>query len=227
MIDRALIDRALTVMQFAQWLEKEHPDIYEVLYAQALNSQRSSLGALGDDGDGLTDITFDSGDVTVDSEVSPAVSIDTSATDGGFGSGLLSAASSIGSWLVSPQGLNSIAAVGTTVLRVQEAQQIADMKMAVINSNAARAAAGKPVVPITYAQNDQGQTVPVYDGSTLQMMPPELEAAIQQGRAHPVTLADGSTGYAIDNPTLSSLLGVSIPWYAWVFGAGILLLALR
>lgn len=214
-------------IEFAQWLEKEHPDIYEMLYAQVQQSGVHSLSGFGDDSSGLTDIQFDSGDVTTSSEVESAVSSDSAGTDGGFGSGLMSALSNVGNWLVSPQGLNSIASVGTAVLKVQEAQQVANMKMAVINANATRAASGQPVVPITYTQNAQGQVIPVYDGNTVQMMPPQLETAIQQGRAHQITLSDGSTGYAIDNPTLSSLLGVSnVPWYFWAVGAAILALAL-
>lgn len=251
------IGRSLAAIEYAQWLEKEHPDIFEVLYSQARNNGigNNKLGVLGDDG--ITDIQFDPGDIELSPGTSAAIDFASydpepvlqnipisfaptdspvsvtnvatgqGSTSGGFGSGLLSALSSVGNWLTSPSGLSSIATIGTTVLKMQETQQAANLKMAVINGNASRAAAGKSVVPITYMTNEQGQTVPVYDTGTMQLMPPELEAAIQQGRAHQVTLADGSVGYAIDNPTLSSLLGVSqIPWYVWAAGASILALAL-
>lgn len=220
-------DQIRAANEFAGWLESVHPDIYEVLYAQARQSR--GLSGLGDDGEDpvLQEIPFDpNADLPVQSVNVATQSPDD--TSSGWGSGILSALSSIGSWMVSPQGLTTLANVGTTVLKAQTAQTEANLKMAVIQANATRAAAGQRVIPITYTQNADGQTVPVYDTGTMQMMPPELESAIQQGRAHPVTLPDGSAGYAIDAPTLTSLLhSTGIPVYGWVILAVLIFAAIR
>lgn len=207
--------------QFAQWLQNEHPDIYARLYAMRVNQR---LSGLGDDGDftdpGLQDVSTNAVDA-----VNVVDSPDLASSDsGGIGTGILSSLESVGQWLISPQGLTAIATVGTTVLKVQQAQQTAQMQQAVIQANAQRAATGQPTVPITYATNAQGAVVPVYDTSTLQMMPPDLETAVQQGRAHEVTLPNGSIGYEVDQPTLTSLLNsTGIPWYGWLVAVGLLL----
>lgn len=227
-----------TRAQFAAWLDKEHPDIFEVMYAHHIQRRFSGLG------DDLPEVDVTA---TTDNSTTPLTTVDEStltdtavdipvdnvniATDSaadttsGWGSGVLSALSSVGNYLVSPQGLTTLAQVGTAVLKTQQAQATANMQMAIINANAQRAATGQSPIPITYAQNAQGATVPVYDTSTMQQMPVQLEQAIAEGRAHPVTLPDGSTGYAMDNPTLSTLLGNQLPWYVWAGIAAVVLLA--
>lgn len=241
--------------QFAMWLEREHPDIYEVLYAQA--HQASTLSGLGDDG--LISIDFSPDDISLTSEASDAINysdflnsfeapiqtlsfersgsqqtisqadtpisapnVITQPSSGSSG-GILSALSSVGNWIVSPQGLTSLANVGTAVLKVQQAQATAQLQQAVIQANAQRAVQNKNPLPITYMTDDTGHLVPVYDMSVGTYMPPQLEQAIQQGSARPVTLPDGSTGYTIDSPTLTSLFGSSIPWWFWLVGGALIL----
>jgi hypothetical protein len=81
-------------------------------------------------------------------------------------------------------------------------------------------------MPITYTTNANGQLVPVYDAGTMTLMPPEINQAIAQGRAHEVVLADGSTGYTLDPSTLNSVLSTGLPLWVWVVLGGILLAAL-
>lgn len=237
--------------QFAVWLEKEHPDIYAHVYMTARQSHFRGFGDDASDGSNIaSDVAAmdtssqdlrESGGYDTSSSApvlsDPTIS-DVSVSDvgisspnivtqpaSGTASGVLDSLSQIGSWLISPQGLTTVANTAGAVLKVQQAQATAQLQRQVIAANANRAAAGQSVVPITYTQNAQGQVIPVYDTGTMSLMPPELETAIQQGRAHMVSLPDGSTGYAIDNPTLNSLLGsTGIPLWGW--GLGLLLLVL-
>lgn len=230
--------------EFAAWLGKEHPDVYAQLYAhaksQGVGSRRLS-GFGQDDGSAdpiSSDVVTVSADVPVDtsSTYDPSapiqdIGVDTSvisapnvvtSPDSGSSGGVLSALADVGSWLVSPQGLTSLAQVGTAVLKVQQSQQVAQAQMAVIQANAQRAAAGKSPLPITYTTDATGHVVPVYETGSAAVSP-QLEAAINAGQARAITLPDGSTGYTLDQPTLNSLLGVSIPWYVWALAGGILL----
>jgi hypothetical protein len=236
--------------QFAQWLGTVHPDIYAQLYAHAksLGVGTRTLSGFGDDS---TDpISADEVTVTADAPVDASsyspdapiqdIGVDTSSIDtsvisapnvvtspdSGSSGGVLSALSSVGSWLVSPQGLTSLAQVGTAVLKVQQAQTVANAQLAVIQANAQRAAAGQSPVPISYVTDSTGHLVPVYETGSAAVSP-TLETAIAQGRATAVTLPDGSTGYTLDQPTLNSLLGVSVPWYVWAAGALLLVLLAR
>jgi len=98
--------------------------------------------------------------------------------------------------------------------------------MAVIQSQAQRAAAGLSPAPITYSQDANGNLIPVYNTGTNSYMPADLESAIASGRAHAITLPDGSIGYAMDSSTLHSVLNLSsVPWWAWALAGGILLYA--
>jgi hypothetical protein len=231
--------------EFAQWLNQEHPDVYAQLYALARTQGigNRTLRGLGDD----TGISSDEVTVSSDAPVDTSVAYDPSApiqdistfdpntlsTDSPIdspagvssGGGFLDALSSVGDWLVSPGGLNSIAAVGTAVLKVQQSQAVAQAQLAVINANAARAAAGKSPIPITYVTDSTGHVVPVYNTGTMQLMPPQLEAAVAAGQMRQVTLSDGSLGYAMDTSTLNSVLGSSVPLWVWLLGGGLLLAA--
>jgi hypothetical protein len=217
--------------EFAQWLEKEHGDIYETLYAQA-RSCGVGFAGFGDDvasvDSAMQDVTIDTGSIqsTVDSSAFSTPSPADSPTGTSVGEGVLNALSSVGNWIVSPQGLTTLANVGTAVLKVQQSQAVAQTQMAVIQANAQRAAAGRAPIPITYATDASGHVVPVYDTTTAQMMPPQLETAISAGRARPVTLPDGTTGFAVDNTTLGHILGGNVPWWFWALAGGILLAAI-
>lgn len=229
--------------EFAQWLAKEHADIYGTLYAHAkqLGVGTRRLSGFGDDTSGdpiSTDEVTVSADMPVDttSTYDPSapiqdIGVDTSVIsapnvvtqpDSGSSGGVLSALSDVGSWLVSPQGLTSLAQVGTAVLKVQQSQAVAQAQMAVINANAQRAAAHQSPLPITYVTDASGHVQPVYETGSAAVSP-QLETAISAGRARAITLPDGSLGYTLDQPTLNSMLGVSIPWYVWALAGGILL----
>lgn len=236
--------------QFAQWLEQEHPDVYAVVYAQAVRSGLSGYGDVDDFTPTLTDISFDASDVSELSSVESSVdsgwanaldSIGSSSApasspvsapnvvtrpQSGTSGGVMSAISSIGSWLASPQGLNSVVNLGTAIVKTQGTIESGKVQMAVIQAQAQRAAAGLPPAPITYTLDANGNRVPVYDTGTNGYMPPDLESAIASGRAHAVTLPDGSVGYVMDGSTLNSVLNFSsIPLWAWLLLGGVVIYA--
>lgn len=222
--------------EFTQWLEATHPDVFEAIYPLARAQSLQSLHGLGDlemeDVTGSLNAALDNIAFSAGTDINAALALQdfgetlstptVAASPSGTHSsgGVLSALSSIGSWLTSGGGLNALANVGTQVLKTQAATAQANVQMAVIQAQAARVQAGQSPAPISYVD---GQ--PVYSTSG-QYIPSALETAIQQGRAHPVTLADGSTGYTLDQSTLSSVLSTGLPWWIYLAGGGLLLLAL-
>lgn len=222
--------------EFAQWLEATHPDVFEAMYPLAREHVLKGLSGLGDVA--LTDVTssldaaldnisFSAGtDINAalalqdfgETLSTPTVPVSPSGTSSS--GGVLSALSSVGSWLTSGGGLNALANLGTQVLKTQATADQAKVQMAVIQAQAARVQAGQSPAPIAYVN---GQ--PVYTTGGGQYIPAALEQAIQNGTAHPVTLADGTTGYTLDHSTLSSVLSTGVPWWIWLIGGGFLLLA--
>jgi len=226
--------------EFAQWLEEVHPEVFEALYARA----RKGLSGLGDGEIDLVDVTssldsalndisfsaatdINAGLALQDFNLSEAVStpsVQVSPAGVTSSSGVLSSLESVGQWLTSKSGLNAMANIGTAVLKTQGAVDVAHAQMAVIQAQAARANTGVSPAPISYTRDAQGNLVPVYNTGTASGIPADLETAIQQGRAHLVTLPDGSTGYTLDQPALSSVLGTALPSWLWIaLAAGIVL----
>jgi hypothetical protein len=216
-------------IQFAQWLASEHPDIYAQI-ATKVDAGHQGLGDLTDFTPTLTDITFDPGTVDLsDSVTSVLDNIDLSAltsgivdaantiskpaaaTSQGVLSSIGSGLASVGSYIVSPQGLNTLANVTKATLAVGTAIEVAHYQNQVIAAQAQRAANGQPPLPITYDENGY----PVYYGSS----------GIPPG-SHAVRLADGSIGYVLDSQgSLSSVLNFSsIPWYIWAAAGGLVLI---
>lgn len=230
--------------EFAQWLEETHPEVFEALYAVARSRARSPLSGLADVD--LSDVTSSLDSALDQISFSAGTDIDAGLAlqnlDFGIGettptvtqspagvsssSGVLNSLSSVGQWLTSASGLNAIANIGTAVLKTAGAVDVAHAQMAVIQAQAARANAGMSPAPISYTRDAQGNLIPVYNTGTSQYVPTQLEQAIQQGRAHAVTLPDGSIGYTMDSALTSSLLSTGLPWWMWLIGGGIVLIAL-
>jgi hypothetical protein len=242
--------------EFAQWIEQEHPQLFNVLYSTAVRrgaySRTAQLHGFGDDDDSsgidlsLTSDGIDPDlsnftpqlqdvDVSISNDVVSSSSIvstpdpgsDASPVSDTAGSSIANAADSVGSWLVSGAGLTALANVTTAVFRAQAASTTAQMQQQVLQAQAARAIAGQSPLPITYATNSAGQLVPVYSTASGAVIPPSVTSSIASGGAYPVTLPDGSTGYALTSSTLSSLLSTftSNPLYLLI-GLGVLFLAL-
>jgi hypothetical protein len=144
-----------TADEFAQWLAKEHADIYGQLYALARDRGVGNLrfGSLGDDISPDT-VTVSADAPPADTSYSPAApiqdvgtfdpnmlstpTVDASPSGTTSGGGFLDALSSVGQWLVSPQGLTSIAQVGTAVLKVQQSNENARVQRGPRSSRQAR-----------------------------------------------------------------------------------------
>lgn len=215
--------------QFAAWLQDQHPEVYAALYPLAIAHlpRRATLRGFGDDTSSYDFSSFseptlsDIGtSVSPDVMSAPNVSAFTSDTSSSWASGLLNAAESVGSWITSPQGLTALTNVGTAIIKTQQTQAIASTQLAVIQAQAARAAAGLPPAPIGYTPRGQ----PVYNASA--GLPYPLEQAVNNGQVQPVQLPDGSVGYTLTPPLLQSVLGTGIPAWAWLVGAGALVLIL-
>jgi hypothetical protein len=165
----------------------------------------------------LQPLSFDASTLTA-----PNVTIDASGTTG---DSLTGAATSVGNWLTSAQGLTAVANLTTATANAVSTVQQGKVQMAVIQAQAARAASGASPLPITYAYNSAGQLVPVYQPVSGSLIPPNVSAAIGNGTAQPVTLADGSTGYTLSSSLLQSLFGAGDS--TWILlGAAVVLMLL-
>lgn len=174
---------------FAAWLEQHEPDLFQALLKQAATEAKAS--GLGDWSSILSSIGNVAGDI---------------------GSGISDAASSVGSYLTSSQGLSSLSNLASTYLQSQTQQSVTQMQLA-------RAQQGLPPAPVSYATNSAGQVVPVYTAGNL---PPSLT-----GSAQPLNLGNGQTGYQLNSQALATLAGSStlkqyLPWI--LLGGGALLL---
>jgi hypothetical protein len=230
---------------FAQWLGEEHPDIYAAMYAKHL-AVRQGLGDLTDFTPDLSDVSVNTDDISVSDSATNAINEgwDTTSADeslvpigsssgitspnvvtnptSGSSGGILSSLSSVGNFLTSPAGLQTLGNVVAATISAVGSVQVAQTQMAIVQAQAQRAAAGIPPAPISYAANG----APVYVG-TASSTPPDLAAEIRNGTAQATVLPDGSVGYSLTNSSLNSLLNVgSIPWYIWAAAGGILLIAL-
>lgn len=209
----------------AQWVEAEHPDFFTHLHAgitranMERKTRRASLNGLGD----YTDDFSDPVDIS-----STQVDL-TGGSSGGFldsiGSGIADAATSVGGWLTSGGGLNSLANLGAAYFKTQQTAQTAQMQTAVLQAQVARAQAGMPPAPVSYVQNSAGQVVPVYTGSVNTY--PALQSAIGAGQSQYINTA-GVAGYTVP-PNMVSTLGPGIstqnilPWA--LLGLGVFVLA--
>lgn len=240
--------------QLAVWLETEHPDLFDQIFAVA--NRPRSLGALGDDSDidiSMPDLDLSDASSGVDISMPDltgdlSTSIDSSSSGGGFldsvgsvassiGSSISSAASSVGNFLTSSAGLQTLAAVGTTYLAASAASSNAQAQQAVLQTQIARAQAGQSPAPITYAQTSTGQLVPVYQVSSpaatlypsavnapIAALPSALQTAVNTGQSQLVTLPNGSTGYTLTPSVVSSLGGGSISLPLIALAAGLILI---
>lgn len=175
---------------FAAWLEANEPDLFQALLKEAaahgaVAAASAPGGQLGDWSDVLSSI----------------------------GSGISDAASSVGTWLTSSQGLQSLSSLANVYLQNQTAQSVTQMQLS-------RAQAGLPPAPVTYTTNTAGQAVPVYTGS-------QVPNYIAPYAGQAVTLPSGQTAYPLAAPALSALapssaLTAYLPWI--LAGGGLLLL---
>lgn len=177
---------------------------------------------------------------SIDSAVSASITPDTSSipistdSSSGFlnslGSGIADAAGSVAKFLTSPQGLASLATVGTAYFKMQSNQANAQVQSQVLQAQIARASAGLSPLPVSYITNSAGQTVPFYPlqpGQTLSSLPAALQQAIIAGTAQPLTLSDGEQGYTVPANIVGALgAGISVTQLLpWLLG-GALVLAL-
>jgi hypothetical protein len=181
-------------------------------------------------------------DVTVSSPISTpldsnTLDVSTDNSGGGLlqsiGSGIASAASSVGNYLTSAQGLNTVAKLATAYFQVQNTQAQAQLQTQVLQAQLQRAAAGQSPAPLTYAVASNGALIPVYTTSPLASMgvypanmPPSLQTAIAGGQSQLVTLPDGTTGYTVPPNVVSTLNASLSEWlpYLLLIGGGLLLL---
>lgn len=224
-----------TAQQFAVWLEQEHPDLFAQVFAIA-NSRGSRLGALGDDSD-LSDIDLSMPDLDISTDASSGGFLDTvGSMASSIGSSISTAASSVGNFLTSTQGLQTLAAIGTTYLAASAASSNAQAQQAVLQTQIARVQAGQSPAPITYAQTSTGQIVPVYQttapattlyppavNTPVAALPTALQTAVASGQSQLVTLPNGATGYTLTPSVVSSLGGSSISWPLIALAAGLVL----
>lgn len=103
------------------------------------------------------------------------------------GTSVTNAVKSVGTFISSPAGMQTMVGLGTTLL--QNKQQ-----MAVLQTQAAMAQAGMTPAPIQNTTNAYGQTVPVYT-PTNQVVSPQILASLQptflQQYALPLTVGGG------------------------------------
>lgn len=112
--------------QLAVWLLHTHPDLFLAAYHMAAFGATPKTTGLGDVSDFLSSL----------------------------GDTVESAASSVGNWLTTGGGLNSLASIGTAYMNSQTQQNV-------LQTQIARAQAQQPPLAITYQPTATGQVVPV------------------------------------------------------------------
>jgi hypothetical protein len=174
---------------FAAWLEVNEPALFAALLKAASSSGMPPAG-LGD----WSSILSDVGSVA-----------------SSLGSGISDAASSVGNYLTSSQGLQSLSSLANTYMQTQ-AQQ------AVLQTQLSRAQQGLPPAPVSYSTNAAGQVVPVYTGAS---QVPGLYGS-------PVTLPNGTSGYPISTTGLTALGGTSSmsSYLPWILGGAAVLVGI-
>ena len=111
----------------AKWHAAVHPDVFKALYEKAKNVPiPKNVAGLGDISDWLS----------------------------GIGDSLSSAASAVGNFISSPEGISTLSSLGTAYLNNQTANNV-------LQTQVLRAQAGQNPAPVQYVQNAQGQTIPV------------------------------------------------------------------
>lgn len=143
------------------------------------------------------------------------------------GSGIASAASSVGSFLTSAQGLSDVTKLATAYFQLQNNKVNAQIQTQVLQAQASRAAAGAAPAPITYALNSAGQLVPIYSVAAGSVLPVALAGAVQSGASQYITTPNGVSGYTVPSNIVSSLSGDTslsslLPWLALIVGGLIL-----
>lgn len=182
----------LTAAQaFASWLELNEPALFRALAQRAAAS--GAAPGLGDWSDFLSSV----GSVASD-----------------LGSDISGAASSVGDWLASGQGMSSLTNLANTYLQDQTAQSV-------VQTQLSRAQQGLPPAPISYTTSSSGAVVPVYTASSI----PSSIAPYVTGS--PVNLGSGGTGVPISGQALGLLSGAGglsqyLPYILLLGGAGLL-----
>jgi hypothetical protein len=218
--------------QLAQWIEAQHPEFFAQLHAgvtRGVLARSQRRARLGDITDSFVDPSVDLTSITSVPQIDLTSAAD---TGGGFldalGSGIASAASSVGSWLTSGGGLNSLANLGSTYFKTQattqQAQTNAQLQTAVLQAQVARTQAGLSPAPVSYVTNAAGQVVPVYTGSVNTY--PALQSAIGAGTSQYVA-AGNVAGYTVPSNMISTLgpqmsLTQVLPWLLLIGGALVL-----
>lgn len=182
--------------------------------------------------------TLTSGDLaapsSVTSQLAPQPSALDVATDNSgssflseVGSGISSAASSVGNFLTSSQGLSDVTKLATAYFGLQNNKVNAQVQTQVLQAQLARSAGGLSPAPITYAIGANGQLVPIYSASSTAGLPPALQAALAGGTSQYVTTPSGVSGYTVPTNMVSALTGGMslsqlLPWILLIAGGLIL-----
>lgn len=119
-----------------------------------------------------------------------------------------SALSSVGDFLTNPSNVNALSNVAVSYFKSQT-PTIGIPQSAIFGTQLGLAQAGQPIAPITYAQNAQGQMVPVYMGN--QTIP---------GLGAQIPLANGQMGYQVTPSALQSLSPSFLQKYGLMLAAG-------
>lgn len=143
------------------------------------------------------------------------------------GSGISSAASSVGNFLTSAQGLTDVTKLATAYFQAQTSSTNAAIAKQVLTAQVARAAVGASPAPIQYAVNSSGQLVPVYTGVVGANLPLALQNAIASGASQYVATPGGVSGYTVPSNIIGGLAGGTslsdlLPWIALIVGGLIL-----
>lgn len=190
------------------------PDVnYDSSAAYTPELSDVSLSSVDSPADG---ISTDFSDSLTSAIAAPSTTIDTSAPpeSSGFwssvGSGISSAASSVGkvaSALISPGSIAAVGGVAAAYFTMQGKTNSAQTQNAVLQAQLARTAAGAPAAGISYVRNPStGALVPVYNTANGQV---------------PVT---GAMLNSLANPTVAGTVG-GIPTTYLLIGGGLLVLA--
>lgn len=143
------------------------------------------------------------------------------------GSGISSAASSVGNFLTSAQGLGDVTKLATAYFQAQTSSTNAAIAKQVLTAQVARAAVGASPAPIQYAVSSTGQLVPVYTGVVGANLPLALQSAIASGASQYVSTPGGVSGYTVPSNIIGGLAGGTslsdlLPWIALIVGGLIL-----
>ena len=205
----------------AAWMLKHQPGVF----AAILKAQGTKLSGLGD-----ATITPDMSQFDITSSLAAApdasytASIDPSVADAttsgllsSLGSGLSSAVSNVGAFLL--KGTATLAPVAIAALNAQSNTANRNAQLAVLGAQMNRAGAGLAPANVQYTANGTPVYVPTAS-------PTGGLTTIPAGLGAPVTLPSGQVGYTLTPQSLTNLAPTFLQKYGiWIVGGGVALVA--